>query len=201
VYLVPRGLQGSIKASVHDSGRCHVAFDRQYVAENADPGSRLHSDRFISAAEQPAQLTDGVALAAYLLFLRPTLKERDELDAARFVAVEAAPDGLATEIALLISHHGTSFDRWPSADSMATSLVGSLGLPSGATAWLVTRHVPEPELPVIRGRRTWFGEEAQGRYESADDLGMILSFNNGPAPITLVLTGLQRHRDPDTMNG
>jgi len=60
VYLACRELGGTIKASMHESGRWHVAFASDFFADSVDDG---RPDRFLQKWPRPAENGDGLIVA------------------------------------------------------------------------------------------------------------------------------------------
>lgn len=150
VYLACRALGGTLKASLHESGRWHIAYSpatfEQYVA-GAIPNA---NDRFIEKWPRPPEIAPGVTLAFRIVTpWSATTHNTPENICKELVWIPNAPAGEATEIDVFLISAQTLVTDWPGKRGMGTSLIGSFQLESGESVWIVYRTVPMPDFDKL----------------------------------------------------
>ena len=162
VYLVSRGLGRAFKASMHESGKWHVAYDKDFLECLIEPQydgieSRFVENRLIDRWLRPTPIGPGVTLAYRILIPASAvnLPMSDGIPSS-ILWVKAPPLATAVEISLVITDQGTVVSDWPGSRSMNTQLVGSFGLEDNATLWIVYRVVEMPQFGTLRGKATKF---------------------------------------------
>lgn len=147
LYLVCRSLGGSLKTSLHESGRWHVAYEKETFEAKVQgmPGAR--PDRFIEKWPKPSELAPEITLAYRLVIPSDAISSHVGEEDARVLWLPNAPRGQATEIDVLLVSKDVHLDGWPGKGSMGTLLVGSVLLDSGDTAFAVHWTVGMPERP------------------------------------------------------
>lgn len=163
VYLASRSLGGALKVSLHETGSWHVAYSRRWLTENVADVDPKPADRFIEKWPRPPEIAPGFTLA--LRIVTPWSAVTGTIDASHDADVTwltNAPEGSATEVAILLSKTPARAAGWPGMRSMGTKLIGSIPLENGETIWAVYRMVAMPDLTnAIRGRPRFF----KGRSE------------------------------------
>ena len=147
VYLACRSLGGSIKASLHESGQWHVAYSKKTFEERVQGAIPRFANRFVETWPRPPELAPGITLAYRIV--TPSTAVTTPFEPANFSTVCWIPNaaqGFATEIDIFLLRPGTPVTDWPGRRSMGTSLIGSLEIENGETAWAVYRTVPQPNL-------------------------------------------------------
>jgi hypothetical protein len=132
VYLACRELKGALKASLHQSGQWHIAFDGLFLQRNAV--SEEWPTRFITSWDRPQQTAPGLTLAYRIItpFATVNAKISPEHDKG-IVWIQPPPVGHAVETVVIITTAGTTTTDWPSKRSMGTQLVGRFQLDNGDT--------------------------------------------------------------------
>jgi hypothetical protein len=146
VYLACREL-GAIKASLHHSGQCHLAYAPTFFEAEVVGADHMPQGRFIEKWPRPKEIASGLTLA--LRISTPWSAVNVPYSQAAFPAMKwipNAPTGKATEIDILLSTAATKIAGWPGRDSMGTQLIDSVQLDSGAMAWIVHWVIPMPNL-------------------------------------------------------
>lgn len=143
VYLACRELGGALKASLHESGQWHVAFDRQFLERNAARGE--WPTRFMETWKRPAELAPGFTLAFRIVTPFATVNvppsaRRDQ----GVVWIAPPPTGHVIDTAVIITGAGTVTTGWPGRRSMQTSLVGQFQTDNGESVWVVSRICAQP---------------------------------------------------------
>lgn len=155
VYLSCREMGGALKASLHESGAWHVAFDNKFFYAKVRQEDKSEKGRFLDKWRVPPPITPGVRLAFRIVTPRSSVctphKEVPEI-----VHAPKPAEGKALEFDLLIVDPPTPVPGWPGKNNMNTSLVGSYTLPSGRTVWVVYWEIPVPALPTQTGRVKFF---------------------------------------------
>lgn len=180
MYLTCRTLGGSLKASLHQSGRWHLAYSQKTFDERVKGAIPKFSDRFIEKWPRPAEIAPGMTLAYRIVTpcTAPTNKKQPS-ETNKLIWLPNAPDMKATEIDVLITRPDVVTTGWPGKRSMGTSLIGSFPLENGDTVWAVHWVVAMPNFESL-GKGV--GRFYHGR--SKDDLkgeGMrVLVFGEEP---------------------
>lgn len=147
VYLACRELKGELKASLHESGRWHVAlspgfYDQEFTHDAARPSSR-----FVDRWPRPPEIAPGVALAYRIIVPWFSATVQSKQEDTKVFWVSPPPEGHAIQFAVLITSPASHVSGWPGKNSMNSELVGSLTLANGETVWVVystcVLHVPE----------------------------------------------------------
>lgn len=136
VYLACRKLGGAVKASFHETGSWHIAFDSKAFPSQFEEPDRPFS-RFVTKWGRPPELSPGVVLACRILvpWYAPTVAEAAADPKVTWIAT--APHGKAIEFAMIFTSKTTPVTDWPARRSMNTELVGQLTLDSGQKVWVV----------------------------------------------------------------
>jgi hypothetical protein len=141
VYLACRELRGALKASLHQSGQWHVAFDGSFLERNAV--AEEWPTRFVTTWDRPAELTRGLTLACRIITPFATVSATMLPEpGSEIVWIPPPPEGHAAETVVIIATADASTDGWPGKRSMGTQFVGRLQLDNADTVWIVTRVVP-----------------------------------------------------------
>jgi hypothetical protein len=163
VYLACRKLGGVVKASFHESGSWHIAFDSKAFPSLFE-GTDRPSSRFATKWSRPPELSPGVVLACRILvpWYAPTVPE-PTLD-PKVTWIQTAPHDKALEFAVIFTSPTTPVTDWPARRSMKTELVGQLTLGSGDRVWIVYHIVDWVDPPPVTGKPRF------GKGRSAEDL-------------------------------
>jgi hypothetical protein len=163
VYLTCRRLGGVLKASFHESGSWHVAFDSKKFLGLFEDTDRPPS-RFAMQWSRPPELAPGVLLPCRVLvpWYAPTVSESAYDDTVKLI--QTAPHGEALEFAVVITSAATPVSDWPTRRSMNTDLVGSVSLNSGNRVWVVYHLIDWTDPPAVTGRPRF------GKGRTAPDL-------------------------------
>jgi hypothetical protein len=156
VYLACRELKGELKASLHQSGKWHIAFSKKFYEEGfADQLNRPDS-RFSDAWPRPTEIGPGVTLAFRVVvpWFSATVKGAEE--EAGVVWIHPAPEGQAIEFAILLTSPTCVISGWPAKRSMNSQLVSSFPLSSGETVWVVYTTMTVQMPPPKRGQARFF---------------------------------------------
>ena len=156
VYLACRALRGELKASLHESGQWHIAFSPQFYADEFGGSSDAPSSRFLLTWPQPAQIVPGVTLAFRVLTPWSSLTFPQGTVEPGVIVIGAPPEGLAVEVAVLITAPSFQTEYWPGYSNMQTTLVGSFPLFSGSKVWLVYRNTPFAFSQPMKAQGTFF---------------------------------------------
>jgi hypothetical protein len=155
LYLACRRLGGHLKTSLHASGQWHTAYTRETFESAVKDVVPQGRDRFLERWPRPSPFAPGIVLAFRIVTPSAAVTSPISPAAPDVTWLPNAPDGKATEIDILLAEASVNVPGWPGRLSMGTSLVGSLQLGAGATAWVVywTIDLPDkPSLPRGTGR-------------------------------------------------
>jgi hypothetical protein len=155
VYLSCREMGGTLKASLHESGAWHVAFENKFFHQKVRQEDKNEKGRFLDKWCAPPPIAPGVRLAFRIVTPRSSVCTPYK-EAHAIVQVPKPVEGKAIEFGVLIVDPTTQVSNWPGKNKMCTSLVGSYTLPSERTVWVVYREIPIPVLPRQTGRVTFF---------------------------------------------
>ena len=163
VYLTCRSLGGALKASLHQSGKWHIAYSKEFFTDNPEAFADRPTGRFIDKW-RPNEIAPGLILAfriiaPYSAVNIPIASLNNDV-----VWIRVPPIGGAIEIDIFITSPQTFVSSWPGKNSMNTNLVDSMLLVSGETIWIVYRGIDCPVFGNIKGTARYF----KGR--SKDDL-------------------------------
>ncbi|MCC6290823.1 hypothetical protein IT398_02055 [Candidatus Nomurabacteria bacterium] len=101
VYLLCRELRGDIHASMHPSGKWHVAYPEEVFARNIKDISPEGTDRFIQKWIRPKEIKPGITLAFRIITPFSAVKTKIAEDEKEFFRIAKAPNGKATNIMIL----------------------------------------------------------------------------------------------------
>lgn len=155
VYLALRKL-GHLKASFHQTGDWHIAFDYEAFPLMFEESNKPLS-RFAKKWSKPTELASGFLLPCRILvpWYAATVPE-STLD-SRVTWIHTAPADKAIEFAIIITSASRVVDGWPTRTSMKTELAGCFTLDSGDRVWVV-HHVVDWVDPVPRTGRPRFAK-------------------------------------------
>jgi hypothetical protein len=139
-----------LKASLHDSGSWHIAYSKKFFEDSVAPVTPSRGDRFVEQWPRPRELASGLTLAFRIVTpANAVTAHRSKSEATGIVWIPNAPPGKAMEVDVVLTAPGVQTTGWPGRRSMGTSLVGSLPLQNGQTAWVVAWVVDMPDLSKI----------------------------------------------------
>ena len=147
IYLANRSLGGTLKASLHQSGKWHIAFTKQIFDNYVKGAKTKFKDRFIEKWPKPPEIAPGITLAFRIVTPYSAVTNSTEIGKYKGVKwLPNAPESKATEIDILITKPEALGTGWPGKNSMATSLIGFFPLENGATVWAVNWVIDFPDF-------------------------------------------------------
>jgi len=192
VYLSCRELGGALKASLHESGAWHIAFDGKFFHENVKAEDKGEQGRFLDKWRTPPPIGPGIWLV-FRIITPASAVCSPHVGVSEIVQIPKPPEDTAIESALLITDPNTRVSGWPGKTNMNTSLVGSYALPSGRSVWVVFSHIPMPNLPTQTGRAKFF------RGSSLEDLKSrdlrVLAFADHADGSKVIIEGKIEHKE------
>ncbi len=180
VYLACRSLGGTLKTSLHESGKWHIAYSQRAFEERVKGAIPQFEDRYIEKWPRPSELAPGITLAFRIVTPWSAVTNLIEGSNSQGVTwLPNAPEPKATEIDILMTKPTAPVTGWPGNPSMGTSLIGSIPLENGETVWAVYWVVDMPDFTSL-GKGT--GRFYKGRSEKdLDSEGLrALGFGTGP---------------------
>ena len=166
VYLACREFKGVMKASLHQSGSWHLAYDAGFFDTSVRQEDRTNEGRFIDKWQTPAHLAPGVLLA-FRIVTRCGAVFTSQPEMSGIFSAPKPAEGRAIEFDLFLVEPMIVLSGWPGKERMKTEFVGSYTLPSGRTVWIVYREIPMPQLPQLRGTPKYF--EGRGPEDLTGD--------------------------------
>ena len=124
IYLACRSLGGELKASLHQSGKWHIAFSHNTYHEKIKGHVPSLKNRFTEKWPRPAEIAGGITLAFRIVI--PYFSVCGSRLSGNFKKVKwvpKAPELKATEIDILITKPTPKNTGWPGKRSMGTSLI------------------------------------------------------------------------------
>lgn len=177
VYLSCREMRGALKASLHESGNWHFAYDDRFFEESVHPEDKTEKGRFIDKWHVPKAIAPGVLLA-FRIVTPWTSVSTPHTDMPNVFRVPKPAEGKAIEFDLFFVEPTTAVTGWPGKNKMNTSLVGSYMLPSGRSVWVVYWEIPMPKLPPMQSQPKFFDGKTFDDLKG-DDL-RLLAFGDEP---------------------
>ncbi len=180
VYLACRSLGGTLKASLHESGKWHIAYSRDAFEEHVKGAIPKFEDRYIEKWPRPSEFAPGITLAFRIVTPWSAVTHIiEDTNSKRVTWLPNAPERKATEIDILMTKPTIPVTGWPGKRSMGTSLIGSIPLESGETVWAVYWVV---DMPVSTGLGKGTGRFLKGRSEKDLDSEGLRALVLGTAP-------------------
>jgi hypothetical protein len=179
VYLTCRELEGVLKASLHESGSWHIAYNNKFFDEKVRQEDKTEKGRFLKKWKAPPPIAPGTQLAVRIVTPYGSVCTPHN-DIPNIIQIPNPAEGNAVEIDLLIIEPTVNLiPEWPGKDNMNTSLVGSFQLPSGRTVWVVYWEIPIPtSQKQLTGQMRYFAGSAHECIKG-DEL-KVLAFGNEP---------------------
>jgi hypothetical protein len=159
VYLACRELGGALKASLHQSGQWHVAFDKQFLQRSAVP--KEWPTRLVAIWERPAEVAPGLTLAYRIITPYATVNASVSEADDNIMWIPPPPSGQIVETVIIITKASVTTTGWPGKRSMGTQLVGRFELDNADTVWIVTRVDKEPIFETQLNRARFFHGRTQ----------------------------------------
>lgn len=151
LYLTNRSLGGVLKASLHESGKWHIAYSKSTFENKVKGANPKFKDRFIEKWPRPPEFQPGATKAFSIV--TPWSAVANPIKGSNVKKVDwipNAPEGKATEIQIIITQPTIELNGWPGKKSPGTSLIGSISLENGETAWVVYWVVDMPDFSSLR---------------------------------------------------
>lgn len=125
VYLLCRELRGDIHASMHPSGKWHVAYPEEVFARDIKDISPEGTDRFIQKWIRPKEIKRGITLAFRIITPFSAVKTKIAEGEKEFVRIPKAPDGKATNIMILFISPETNLHTIKGAEVIGEVLLNN----------------------------------------------------------------------------
>ena len=177
VYLACRELKGAMKASLHQSGSWHLAYDPGFFETSMRQEDRTNKGRFIDKWQTPAHLAPGVLLAFRIVTPCGAVFTSQPETSGIFSAPKPA-EGRAIEFDLFLVEPMIVLSGWPGKERMKTEFAlgtkgwwrlrptwtsrRSLAQRSGFYAFILSdveppdRSAPQRRIPSCSGNRITF---------------------------------------------
>lgn len=176
VYITNRAIGKAIKASLHESGSWHIAFDSEFLREEVQEESRLLSHRFVDKWSKPAEIGAGCTLALRIIIPEDAVTiPMSDKDPRSTVWIQAPPSGKALEIVLLLTAPHFNTLSWPGRDSMRAQLLESFQIKDGYRLWIVYYVIDKPTVDPRKGVMTHFKSGNRAMQESRRCRAIIFS--------------------------
>ena len=182
IYLAQTATRKALHISLHESGRYHTRFDREFLDGNAPPDSKLHDTPRVLQWE-PCVVSTGLAhaLLIYIPHSSVSVVADPSMDVQR---VPQSPPGQAVEFSVLLQKRRYVTDDCPRKDD--SKAVGYLDMPNGDRVWVSYRYMTLPEgLGAQIGESTRFFE---GDIPNDEQLGYLL-FGRTAAGVAFIVNG------------
>ena len=167
VYLTCRELRGTIKASLHESGACHLAYEVRGLERVPSALASAGKSRFIDTWQVKPSAASGAVLAVRIITPRASVATEDN-DLGGLACAPIPSEGGAVEFYVIVTPEILKEGDWPGKRGSETSLIGSYALPSGRVVWVVWKEIPMPEIAPIAGHLRYFAGRSKTDLSSAD---------------------------------
>jgi len=179
VYLACRELGWALKASLHQSGRWHVAYSQTAFKDDVQGAIPTQQDRFLERWLRPKPIAPGVTLAFRIVTPHSAVTSPISEADGNIIWIPNCPPLRATEIDIMIVSPTTPVTGWPGKNKMGTKPIGSYKLTSGESVWAVYWVVDMPDLsPATKG----IGRFYKGRSEEDLKSGGLRALVFGKEP-------------------
>jgi hypothetical protein len=153
VYLTNREMRGAMHISFHESGKCHLKFDPDFVKAHAPPDSRFRSDQYIEMWDRPTKdLPGGAPLFHIFVPYSAVASERSADERKNLIAVPPPEEGFAVQVILFLDPASIDDDEWQRVVGASLHPIGTLPIQGEGTLRIVYRYCRPPSLPVGTGR-------------------------------------------------
>ncbi len=155
IYLACRELKGALKASLHQSGRWHVAYEQKTFKEYVDGAIPTQKNRFLEKWPRPKSIAPGVTLAFRIVTPYSSVTSPVSEAKKNVAWLPNCPPGHATEVFIIILSPTTLVSGWPGKKDMGTKLVRFYRLPNGESVWVEYLVIKMPDLsgvPEVKGQ-------------------------------------------------
>jgi len=142
VYMSTRSLGGALKASLHESGECAVAFTEQYVAKQRSADAWWRESRRVDTWTPASNIRAGVTLAMRIAVPDSELREYPVSTSRAVKWLPPPPAGHTAEVCVFLLDLAWPEGSWPGQTSHSTLPVFHHVLPNGKHLWLVQRQDP-----------------------------------------------------------
>lgn len=180
IYLACRGLGGELKASLHQSGKCHIAFSQRTFQSKVKKAIPRPKDRFLEKWTMPKEISEGTTLAFRIVTPYSAVNSSKKTGNNKKVKwIQNAKKPYATEIDIIITKPSVKILGWPGKNKMKTSLVDSFVLNNGNTVWVVYWAIDMPDLSKLNsGSGNFFEGKNNEDLESKGLRAMVFGNEN-----------------------
>jgi hypothetical protein len=156
IYLANRVLGGSLKASMHKSGKWHIAFSKEFFNDNLDSFIDNPRGRFLDKWNCPADIHSGLTLALRIVTPYSAVNVPNSISDEKIKWIQITSNLEAIEIDIFIALKDVLVSSWPGKNAMKTKLVGSLLTTNGEKVWIVYRAIELPAFKAATGKPRYF---------------------------------------------
>lgn len=157
IYLACRELGGELKASLHESGNWHIAYNRSTFDNLVKGYVNTEHDRYIKKWNTPKPIAPGIILAFRIVTPYSAVTSNIKQSYKDIVWIPNPTALYATEIDIFIISPITAVTGWPGKNNMNTKLIGSYKLANKVSVWLVYHVVDMPDLnPATKGTARFY---------------------------------------------
>lgn len=168
VYLAARSLGGTLKASLHESGKWHNAYTQHAFERDVEGAITKQKDRFLEKWPRPKDIAPGITLAFRIVTpWSSTTSPIEESKTKNVIWLPNAPKPKSTEIDVIFTKPTVSVPDWPGSRSMGTELIGSILLENKETVWAVYWIIDTPDFsPLEKGTGGFYKGKSRKDLES-----------------------------------
>jgi len=154
LYIANREMGHALKVSLHESGKCHLAYFHNYWLSEMPKELRKGGSRFVTKWDAPAPIALGVTLVMRIVTPSSAVVAPYEKGSYKKMKwLQNCPEGKATEIDIVITEPGLLVDGWPGKASMKNNLIGSFNLADESIVWFVCMTIDMPNFENLDKRR------------------------------------------------
>ena len=177
VYLACRAIGGRLKASLHQSGRWHIALDKEFFEKEQTAFDDRSQSRFLDKWN-PAEIAPGFILAFRIITPHSAVSCEIMPEDKDIHWIPVSSQESATEINIILTSPSTPVSGWPGMNSMGTELVAAFDLENNSRLWVVYRAIECPDFGLHQGKPIFFGGKT-GADLTGKDLRILL-FSHEP---------------------
>lgn len=172
IYVANRFLGNVLKVSVHESGRCHIAYSDDFTEDQ--PSLKT---RYVDQWDSPPPLGNGVIIALRVVIPNSAvMTPEDSAKAGKISWIPTCPDRIWTEIDILITPPEYQSSDWPGKNSMNNELVGRYTLSDNSILWITYMRIDPPNLGTHRISPKFFRGHSRKSLLSGRLLLLVLGY-------------------------
>ena len=175
IYVANRDVAKALKVSLHESGKCHIAYFDNFMKSSGLLTDSRVKDRYIEKWLSPKPFVNGLIIGLRIVVTYSAVCTPFKPKEHRKIKwINNCSPHKSTEIDILITPPDYKSQDWPGKNGMGSKLIGSYSLSDESTVWITYHEIETPDLKHQKISPTFFkGRSKRGLFNGKMKLMLL----------------------------